>query len=688
MRRRRAAGRPQTRAVARTPNPRESADPIALLQRLQQTVGNRAVGELLRRGVPGAPVRRAAAVPVVQRCGGAACSCSPEERAAHEATQPEEQVPVRRAPDAGAPPAPTPAATATPANWQECVRDAGGNFVKPGSYVEKVKRALATPDAGHIEDAFCLLNGLWMVDMLATLRGIGGGNAQILFDNLGVADGKFNRPRLQIAVHASLTRDVCTLPPMEAIPEDQQREVKTFMRSHGAAHYAYTWRFPKLQSLIESAEPGPAIADTAATYVDSLKPATRQAAFQDLERARLFYRANEGGECARSAERVIEMVSAHIAQTQMAGVTAAPGEHPPASAPAALLTGTHALSDAEQKKATKALEPPRVTGPHGALPLFHSHIAASPETYENRLRQRVVEMTDQLFADLGATRTDADHADPARTDPLARYQDVANAAKTHVDGIYGSYRVGPPFTAGVNFHDWWSTADTQLKAMTPTQQEDKMKWWLDHLLVSDPAIGQINQEHGAIPGRTALTPGEAENETTILHRVRDVFAHHRKDMLMAIYRGWDGMQSAGQVYLQTFHSGGDFAQRRHFWDVFQTGIHEYMHALAHSAYRTYANSFGGAETEQYNTLIEGVDCVLTESAWQRIAPLAGTPALRAQVEGPTLSAQPFDPGTVPPIDNRRYPSYDQAMELVSTVGIQNVFAAYFLGRVDLIGAKP
>ena len=36
----------------------------------------------------------------------------------------------------------------------------------------------------------------------------------------------------------------------------------------------------------------------------------------------------------------------------------------------------------------------------------------------------------------------------------------------------------------------------------------------------------------------------------------------------------------------------------------------------------------------------------------------------------------------------RYPSYHQAMELITIVGPRNVFAAYLLGEIDMIRASP
>jgi hypothetical protein len=35
--------------------------------------------------------------------------------------------------------------------------------------------------------------------------------------------------------------------------------------------------------------------------------------------------------------------------------------------------------------------------------------------------------------------------------------------------------------------------------------------------------------------------------------------------------------------------------------------------------------------------------------------------------------------------DERYPSFDEAVHMVAIVGIRNVYAAYFLGQMELIG---
>jgi hypothetical protein len=150
--------------------------------------------------------------------------------------------------------------------------------------------------------------------------------------------------------------------------------------------------------------------------------------------------------------------------------------------------------------------------------------------------------------------------------------------------------------------------------------------------------------------------------------------------LLEIDRGWEASQGGGAIYMQRWKQDTDAETRHFFWDMFQTMIHEYLHLIKHPRYDTYATSFG-ENSAQENTLIEGMDSVLTETVWANVESRIQSPGIRLKVEGPGLAEQDWDDNVVPPIDNRRYPSYDEAMHFASIVGMQNVLAAYFLGNM-------
>src|ERR1035437_5073892 len=68
-----------------------AGNPVQMLLMLQRTAGNQAVNQLLRQYKSGRQPSPSLFMPAVQHCGGKACNCSPQEKAAHASVQPLEE---------------------------------------------------------------------------------------------------------------------------------------------------------------------------------------------------------------------------------------------------------------------------------------------------------------------------------------------------------------------------------------------------------------------------------------------------------------------------------------------------------------------------------------------------------------------------------------------------------------------
>ncbi|HEX8921913.1 MAG TPA: hypothetical protein VF766_10575, partial [Pyrinomonadaceae bacterium] len=158
--------------------------------------------------------------------------------------------------------------------------------------------------------------------------------------------------------------------------------------------------------------------------------------------------------------------------------------------------------------------------------------------------------------------------------------------------------------------------------------------------------------------------------------------------LFEIGRGWDAFNVSREVSIQLFKNPNSREDRRFLWDMFFTLIHEYLHSLADSKYRSYAEKKGGEHTTEGNTLIEGVDSLLTETVWANAKPRASQEEVRQAVEPDAVKAnEPFDASLLPKMPHRRYSTYPNAVKLAGVVGINNLYAAYFYGDIRLIGGK-
>jgi hypothetical protein len=328
----------------------------------------------------------------------------------------------------------------------------------------------------------------------------------------------------------------------------------------------------------------------------------------------------------------------------------------------------------------------------GALPDFKPNVVGKGN-YEDRVKARVREWIDKIYARDVVGKGPVEHAMPSKTFKMDRFKEIGNAAREETDKVFGSYSRGKEFKttgAGKNLVDLF---DEDVKEQIRLSRvagglKQKAKDMVAYMLVSDGGIRAINKEHNAVPGRTTPPPppigGDAE--ATILERIKEGFAGTAADRkkLLEIDRNWDAAQNEGKVFVNRFKKDTDLENRRMFWDMFQIMIHEYIHSLEHDDYHAYARKFGD-DSEQYNTLVEGMASALAEIAWTNVEARVTDQALRDKVETPALAAAPFDSKTVPKMSNRRYPSFAQAMKLVNVVGPQNVYAAFFLGKIDLIG---
>jgi hypothetical protein len=370
---------------------------------------------------------------------------------------------------------------------------------------------------------------------------------------------------------------------------------------------------------------------------------------------------------------------------------------------ASLKSGTTPPTAAQKPLIESALKPDlRVTAAGTVIPfkecLTGSCTPGDPNSYLAKLRATTPPLIEAHWKQQVENKGKAEHDDPSKVHMLSELERIGNASKRETDAVFGQYKKGPPLKADTkstrgNIHDLWEDTENRLKTMTAGQKREMARQLVFYFFQSDDEIASINAVHNADPKFTAsgaATNQEAKDQTNVVDESTATPEAVKK--LNEIDRGWDASAQAGQVNVQIFKrpdkatgplAGPNVADRDFLWDMFQTLIHEYLHTLGHPAYNAFAESFG-ENSNQFNTLVEGVDSLLDEVVWSAIAPRVTEPALRADVEGPVYSL--LSPITVAPASRRRYASYAQAVKLVNVIGIRNLYAAYFLGDVAKI--KP
>jgi len=353
-----------------------------------------------------------------------------------------------------------------------------------------------------------------------------------------------------------------------------------------------------------------------------------------------------------------------------------------------------ALLEAERKKAAEAKEEPKEPPTTEAAP------AKDPKASGAAAPEPVVERTkfhdpDKYRAEIEAALPDVINGKYASTVTAAgkrgtkeEIERMAVVAKRETDAVFAQFydkakhpelKFDKPGKPG-RLHFWYDAAEVEHQTFGSLVLA---KLWLRYYFQSDDTIRGINDKYAAdLEFDSNDTP--RTDAAKVVVKIVDTATKDKEVVrkLVETRRYWGGMAGGGEVYVDLFHGADAAADQVKCWELFQTLVHEYLHTLANDGYVKYAMSFGGTSA-QWNTLIEGIDCVLDEVVWARVAAKTTDPDLRKVVEGESNAK-------LPPIDvapPARYPSYDEAFRLVEKVGIQNVYAAYFLGKVDRISVS-
>ncbi|HEX7242043.1 MAG TPA: DUF4157 domain-containing protein, partial [Longimicrobiaceae bacterium] len=335
---------------------------------------------------------------------------------------------------------------------------------------------------------------------------------------------------------------------------------------------------------------------------------------------------------------------------------------------------TQSLDDQERKAVARAVSTePQANPVTGKLPKFKPSIPGKG-TYDARLRAIVDAEIVSQYNSMGKGKA-ADHADPTKLYDWAGIEGIAVESQKAVDSVFGEYTKGravapAPLKHGVNIFDAWDDKVGQLAAGGKAKEDSSAEWRVEKILTGDDAVKALDAEHGAIQSRAA--------EALIVDKVKtDMVAKYRTE-LIETHKGWPGYASGGKIFIQVFQAATDAGKRKDMWDFYQTFIHEYIHTLEHPDHVAYRGGLG--QQKGGFTLREGTTDYFTKIVWNSITI---DDALRKTIEGPF-----HDPLIKTPIPGlNTYDESENAEKLAGVVGIRNVAAAFFLGKVDLIGKK-
>lgn len=348
-----------------------------------------------------------------------------------------------------------------------------------------------------------------------------------------------------------------------------------------------------------------------------------------------------------------------------------------------LAKGTAASDPAKQAELKDTLKPAAKKGSKGT---FVPTLPGESQTYEDKLRAELPVMVGKYWDAIVKGKEADVHADPSQVHTLVEFERIGQAAAEETDKVFGKFRTRDALVADRpkkpgTIHDGFDDVVKELK--NKKRAVPKAKTLVFYFFQSNRWTRRLNMDHDASPdfdkSSTPMNDEAKAQESVASEFVKDATNVRR---LNEIDRNWPAFAGDGHVYFQLFKESSPEKDRLLLWDVFATFIHEYMHILVSKEYEAYAKSFGGS-SPSYNTLIEGIDCVLSEIVWDFVEPHITDQALRDRVEGADSKKPPIK---VPHASAfGRYASFAEALRLVDLVGIEAVYAAYFLGLVNRIG---
>ena len=352
-----------------------------------------------------------------------------------------------------------------------------------------------------------------------------------------------------------------------------------------------------------------------------------------------------------------------------------------------LTEGLRAPSAADKARVAEAIST-EVKTIGGAPPVFDRIIGSHPDPWEVRIENLLNSVISSMHASMVVARPPRIAANML---PDADINRVAGLAQVETNKVYGEYYGSrPAFAVGTNIFDAFVQRDTTIGA-SATNADWAANFRVLKLLNGDEEIAKINKEHGAIHTRAsewALVAGvtgfpvgvvltEAVNNAAPPHVTTGVVGLRRAELL-DIHRNWSAFAGSGRIFLDRMKAATDEKNRDRMYRLFGTVIHEYVHTLEHPAHKAYR---GTLDARQGGFVLrEGMTEYLAKRVWDRVT---FDSTMRASIEG--AFQDPINPDShsrqLPP----RYPEWENGERVAKIVGIRKVLAAFFLGRVELIG---
>jgi hypothetical protein len=360
--------------------------------------------------------------------------------------------------------------------------------------------------------------------------------------------------------------------------------------------------------------------------------------------------------------------------------------HKTAGAGPDLMAGTHTVTAKEQADveaifqpgSTVVVAPPPVVGVPAPPPVVHGPPPMTEYKPGEKFEQ---EMLAFLKGSVGgfAAAFKARKAAGAATFTFAEANDIAHEAQAQVENYFAPWIGAASRRPADKYHPGTYDLVTKLGDQSTRSTTDPTKpnrfGWTGYWMSHGQGKAITDKFHCSYSSR----------DRAAFERVRDLFVNdpaNQADIDDAIH-SWPG-ENSDKVYIQPWGTTDPKKKRQARWDLFTVLLHEMLHSLQHPNYVAAFQALGGTAME---LLKEGMLDVMRRDLWDpsggKLGTWLTTPAaagVRTKVEGATL---PLDASTI--VYHNDYENLPDAQSVVAKVGLDNCKAAFFLGKVELLG---
>jgi LysM repeat protein len=350
-----------------------------------------------------------------------------------------------------------------------------------------------------------------------------------------------------------------------------------------------------------------------------------------------------------------------------------------------LMAGTHTVTAKEQadieaifQPGSTVVTPPPVVGVPPPPPVVHGPPPMTEYKPGEKFEQEMLAYLKGYVGGFAAAFKARKAAGPA-TFTFAEANDIAHEAQAQVESYFAPWITSASRRPADKYHKGTYDLVTKLgdqstRSTTDPTKPNRFGWsgyWMSH--GQGKAI--TDKFHCSYSSR----------DRAVFERVRDLYVNdpaNQADIDDAIH-SWPG-ENSDKVYIQPWGTTDPKKKREARWDLFSVLLHEMLHSLQHPNYVAAFEALGGTAME---LLKEGMLDVMRRDLWDpsggKLGTWLTTPAavgVRTKVEGASL---PLDASTIVYHDD--YENLPDAQSVVAKVGLDNCRAAFFLGKVDLLG---